>query len=50
MKLSLRPKCTCGSTDDRHRLSCDMWYMRLRNNKLPKKKKRFLIFYPLRKV
>lgn len=47
-RLSLKVKCTCGTDNDKHYLSCDIWYEKLKDKMFPKKRKRFFIFYPLK--
>lgn len=46
VKLTLKPRCTCGSTDDKHYLRCDLFYTEGKSR--PRKHKRFGIFYPLK--
>lgn len=48
MRLYFKKRCTCGSNNDKHFLSCDLFYMH--GKSAPKKRKRFFIFYPLKRV
>lgn len=48
MRLSLKPRCTCKSTNNKHKLYCDLMYVNIGPKMRPKKKKRFWFFYPLK--